>query len=157
MVLLSLGKCLSTRVRNLSSCKIPWRVRDHETGLSGWKCSFFPTSNIYITLYFNVSNTLLRKNRNAHFLYICIYIYIYIRFLSRTYFVERSTQLIEEHQLWLHRSSGFTSNHRFNDKTKRTGNFLPGGAVNHLPKKFSQVSQIFTKESKRNEGHIATT
>ena len=43
---------------------------------------------------------------------------------------------------------------------RRTGNFLPGGgvgAVNHLPKKFSQVSQIFTKESKRNEGHIATT
>ena len=34
---------------------------------------------------------------------------------------------------------------------RRTGNFLPGGAVNHLPKKFSQVSQIFTKESKRNE------
>ena len=32
-----------------------------------------------------------------------------------------------------------------------------GGAVNHLPKKFSQVSQIFTKESKRNGGHIATT
>ena len=31
------------------------------------------------------------------------------------------------------------------------------GAVNHLPKKFSQVSQIFTKESKRNEGHIAPT
>ena len=29
-----------------------------------------------------------------------IYIYIYIRFLSRTYFVERSTQLIEEHQLY---------------------------------------------------------
>ena len=28
-----------------------------------------------------------------------IYIYIRIRFLSRTYFVERSTQLIEEHQL----------------------------------------------------------
>ena len=44
---------------------------------------------------------------------------------------------------------------------RRTGNFLPGGggvgAVNHLPKKFSQVSQIFTKESKRNEGHIVTT
>ena len=32
--------------------------------------------------------------------YIYIYIYIYIRFLSRTYFVERSTQLIEEHQLY---------------------------------------------------------
>ena len=29
-----------------------------------------------------------------------------------------------------------------------------GGAVNHLPKKFSQVAQIFTKKSKRNEGHI---
>ena len=40
---------------------------------------------------------------------------------------------------------------------RRTGNFLPGGAVNHLPKKISQVAQIFTKESKRNEGHIATT
>ena len=50
--------------------KIPWRVRDHETGLSGWECSFFPTSNIYITLYFNVSSTLLRKNRNTDFLYI---------------------------------------------------------------------------------------
>ena len=28
-----------------------------------------------------------------------IHTYIHIRFLSRTYFVERSTQLIEEHQL----------------------------------------------------------
>ena len=37
---------------------------------------------------------------------------------------------------------------------RRTGNFLPGGgAVNHLPKKLSQVAQIFTKQSKRNEGH----
>ena len=57
--------------------KIPSRVRDHETGLSGWKCSFFPTSNIYITLYFNVSSTLLRKNRNTDFLYIYMYIYIF--------------------------------------------------------------------------------
>ena len=40
---------------------------------------------------------------------------------------------------------------------RRTGNFLPGGAVNHLPKKIFQVAQIFTKESKRNEGHITTT
>ena len=31
---------------------------------------------------------------------------------------------------------------------RRTGNFLPGGAVNHLPKKISQVAQIFMKESK---------
>ena len=30
---------------------------------------------------------------------------------------------------------------------RRMGNFLPGGAVNHLPKKFSQVAQIFTKQS----------
>ena len=38
---------------------------------------------------------------------------------------------------------------------RRTGNFRPGGggAVNHLPKKFLQVTQIFTKQSKRNEGH----
>ena len=35
--------------------------------------------------------------------------------------------------------------------------FCQGGAVNHLPKKISQVAQIFPKESKRNEGHIATT
>ena len=28
------------------------------------------------------------------------------------------------------------------------------GAVNHLPKKLSQVAQIFTKQSKRNEGHM---
>ena len=37
---------------------------------------------------------------------------------------------------------------------RRTGNFRPGGgAVNHLPKKFLQVAQIFTKQSKRNEAH----
>ena len=41
---------------------------------------------------------------------------------------------------------------------RHTGNFLPGGgAVNHLPKNISQVAQIVTKESKRNEGHIAAT
>ena len=32
-----------------------------------------------------------------------------------------------------------------------------GGAVNYLPQKIFQVAQIFTKESKRNEGHITTT
>ena len=31
--------------------------------------------------------------------------------------------------------------------------FFARGAVNHLPKKFSQVAQIFTKPQKRNEGH----
>ena len=42
---------------------------------------------------------------------------------------------------------------------RRTGNFLPGGGggVNHLPKKISQVAQIFTKESEREEGRITTT
>ena len=34
---------------------------------------------------------------------------------------------------------------------------MPGGAVNHLPKKISQVAQIFTKESERKEGRITTT
>ena len=53
-------------------------------------------------------------------------------------------------ELWWLNMHG-VSNHR------RMGNFLPGGAVNHLPKKISQVAQIFTKDSKRNEGHIATT
>ena len=38
---------------------------------------FFPTSNIYTTLYFKLSSTLLRKNRNTDFLYMYIYIYIY--------------------------------------------------------------------------------
>ena len=33
---------------------------------------FFPISNIYITLYFNVWSTLVRKNRNTDFLYIHI-------------------------------------------------------------------------------------
>ena len=45
----------------------------------------------------------------------------------------------------------FVLNERHNHR--RTGNFRPGGAVNHLPKKFLQVAQIFTKQSKRNEGH----
>ena len=33
---------------------------------------------------------------------------------------------------------------------RRTGNFLPGGAIIHLPKKFWQVAQIFTKQSRGN-------
>ena len=39
---------------------------------------------------------------------------------------------------------------------RRTGNFLPRRAVNHLPKRISQVAQIFTKESERKEGRITT-
>ena len=38
-------------------------------------------------------------------------------------------------------------------KTYAYGQFSARGAVNHLPKKFMQVAQIFTKQSKRNEGH----
>ena len=47
----------------------------------------------------------------------------------------------------------------FNREHRRTGNFLPGGGgvVDHLPKKISQVAQIFTKESEREEGRITTT
>ena len=43
---------------------------------------------------------------------------------------------------------------------RRAVNFLPGeggtggwGALNRLPKKVSQIAQIYTKESKRKEGH----
>ena len=43
------------------------------------------------------------------------------------------------------------------NRHRRTRNFLPGRAVNHLPKKIFQVAQIFTKASRRNEGHITTT
>ena len=44
----------------------------------------------------------------------------------------------------------------FQERHRRTGNFLPGGpggGVNYLPKKGSQVTPIFTKQSKRNEGY----
>ena len=42
-----------------------------------WQRSHWRWIDQYITLYFNVSSTLLRKNRNTDFLYIYIYIYIY--------------------------------------------------------------------------------
>ena len=41
----------------------------------------------------------------------------------------------------------------YTNKHRRTGNFRPGVAVNDLPKTFLQVSQICTKQSKRNESH----
>ena len=48
---------------------------------------------------------------------------------------------------------GYSSKHR------RTGNFLPGGAVNHLPKNFSQVARIFPKRTveKKRGPYDATT
>ena len=42
---------------------------------------------------------------------------------------------------------------RVRDEHRRTGNFRPGGAVDHLPKKLLKIGQIFTKQSKRNKGH----
>ena len=42
----------------------------------------------------------------------------------------------------------------------RTGIFLPGeegGAVNHLPKKFSQVALIFAKQSNKRKGSYDAT
>ena len=51
----------------------------------------------------------------------------------------------------------FSSELSLNQKQRRTGNFLPWGGGKPFAKKTSQVAQIFTKESKRNEGHIATT
>ena len=42
---------------------------------------------------------------------------------------------------------------------RRTGNFLPGAALNLLPKKFSQVARIFTTRTveKKRGSHDATT
>ena len=41
------------------------------------------------------------------------------------------------------------------DEHRCTGNFLPGGGGSGpFAQKFSQVAQIFTKQSKRNEGHM---
>ena len=38
---------------------------------------------------------------------------------------------------------------------RRTGNFLQGaGGGEPFAQKFSQVAQIFTKQSKRKEGHV---
>ena len=60
------------------------------------------------------------------------------------------------HKLILHTFTIFTKKiiNRLNEnwRHRRMGYFLPGGAVNHLPKKILQVAQIFTKQSNRNEG-----
>ena len=37
---------------------------------------------------------------------------------------------------------------------RRTGNVLQEGEGEPFAQKFSQVAQIFTKQSKRNEGHM---
>ena len=60
-----------TTVESILIIKIPRRVSKDETALSGWKCSF-SIFKIYIMLYFNVSSTVLWKNRNTKFLYIYI-------------------------------------------------------------------------------------
>ena len=53
----------------------------------------------HITLRLRVRCCVAALGAGGLYMYIYIYIYIQIRFLSRTYFVERSTQLIEEHEL----------------------------------------------------------
>ena len=57
---------------------------------------------LLVVVIVNIVIIILYLSTYIH-IYIYIYIYIYIRFLSRTYFVERSTQLIEEHQLYYFR------------------------------------------------------
>ena len=48
------------------------------------QCHAFGVLGSIITLYFYVSSTVIRKNRNIDFLHIYIYIYIYVYiFLSR--------------------------------------------------------------------------
>ena len=55
--------------------------------------------------------------------------------------------MISEHSVVLH---SIVNVQQPGDTHRRTGNFLPGGAVIHLPKKLLQVAQIFTKQSKGN-------
>ena len=69
----------------------------------------------------------------------------------------QNAALIIDHQFDFTKYFYSLFQHRLHCSHRRRGNFLPGGAVNHLPKKISQVAQIFTKKSKRNEGHIAIT
>ena len=56
-----------------------WDRKKKETTLDESEVSlFFFPSSIYIALYFYISSTVLRKNRNTDFPSISIYIYIYI-------------------------------------------------------------------------------
>ena len=57
------------------------------------------------------------------------------------------------------RSSLLTGNLRFYSRFahRRTGNFSPGGAVNYLPKKFSQVAHFFYETVKKKWGSYDTT
>ena len=82
-------------VMNIVIIKIPWRVRDHETGLSGWKCSFFllpifiSRSNLtYRALYCGKIET---QTSYTHIvlLFTCgtVYIYIYIFFFFFFFFL----------------------------------------------------------------------
>ena len=74
-------------------------MSDHETGLSGWKCSFFPISYIYISrstityraLYYRkivtqasyiyFGNKTMITMRNLNFCEVIFYIYIYVYIL----------------------------------------------------------------------------
>ena len=71
------------------------------------------------------------------------------------FWLNTSEMLAEKHRWTFLLHSSYLSFRMHNQTSlhRRTGNFLPGGAVNYLRKKFSQVAQIFTKQYKRNEGH----
>ena len=101
------------------------------------------------TLGFFPTFTWNTKTRFEENLVISKKAFIHIYFSEKALHVESFHQFHTKRRLM--RVSLMGSMHR------RTGNFLPGGAVNQLPKKISQVAQIFAKESERKEGRITTT
>ena len=66
-------------VMNILIIKIPWRVSNHETGLSGWKCSFFyPISNVYVSRSALTYRALYYGKIETQSSYMYMYIYIFI-------------------------------------------------------------------------------
>ena len=58
----------------LGSFKIPWRVSDHETGLSSWTCSIFFLHSIYSKFYLNVLSTVLRGKSKTQISYLSCHV-----------------------------------------------------------------------------------
>ena len=88
--------------------RIRW-IKDSVFAISAWRYAFWMPAGCFFVEYsmsftwkFILESAQLQNRSNTNSF-----------FLSRTYFVKRSTQSIEEHQLWLRRSSGLTNNHRF--------------------------------------------
>ena len=67
-------------VMNILIIKIPWRVRDHETGLSGWKCSFFLLP-IFISRSTLTYRALYYGKIETQTSYLCIYVCLYLQLL----------------------------------------------------------------------------